>query len=408
MTRRLLLSLALLLLPSLTHGAALPGFGAQPVASTAGFATSIAMDSRGILYYTTTRGGLFRLDQGQSTRIAQVETEGIGNAGLLGLALADDRTAVVHYTTPMQTHHVISSIDLTTGAEQVRARLVSDITTPGRPVSTEHHGGNPVVAPDGSIFVGIGDFGGFVVSQDPRWIAGKILRIRPNGQVEQFALGFRNPFDIAWDDARQQLIVPDNGEERDDEINVVTAGGNYGWPYGMGQRPGLEGHIAPVYTFPDVVVPTGIVPVNGHHRYLKGGYILGSFVARTLFYIPDMEARPLPDPVRLLEGETGVIIDVAQAPDGEIYFTTGGTIFRLIAPTPGDCNGDGLLDLLDRSALDAELTDGIAQQTLSASEGNHRGSWGCDANTDGMIDPQDRIELIRTIPLRGRVVRGRG
>src|SRR5438094_5718429 len=81
------------------EGAALPGFGVRLVGTAAGFASSVAVDSRGVIYYTTTQGNLFRLgDDGQSLRLVHVNTEFIGNSGLLGMALRDDRTAIVHYT----------------------------------------------------------------------------------------------------------------------------------------------------------------------------------------------------------------------------------------------------------------------------------------------------------------------
>ncbi|HXG58250.1 MAG TPA: PQQ-dependent sugar dehydrogenase, partial [Thermoanaerobaculia bacterium] len=175
--------IALLLATSLS-AATLPGVRVETLGSAAGFVTSLAVDSRGILYYTTTRGDLFRLDAGQSVRVARVETEAISNSGLLGMALIDDTTAAVHYTTPLQTHEVIATIDLTTGAETIVAKLAADASAPGRPTPPEHHGGNPTVADDGSIFVGIGDYGGFAIAQSPDWIAGKILRVRPDGRVE--------------------------------------------------------------------------------------------------------------------------------------------------------------------------------------------------------------------------------
>src|SRR6266498_222250 len=95
------------------RGAALPGFGVRLLGATAGFATSVAVDSRGTIYYTTQQGDLFRLEAGgQSELVAHVDTDAIGDSGLLGMALRDDRTAVVHYTTPMQIADVVAAIDL--------------------------------------------------------------------------------------------------------------------------------------------------------------------------------------------------------------------------------------------------------------------------------------------------------
>src|SRR5206468_3722828 len=81
--------------------------------------------------------------------------------------------------------------------------FADDPDVPERGVPAEHHGGNPAVAPDGSVFVGIGDFNDGFLAPDVRWVAGKIWRVHPDGTAELFAHGFRNPFDMAWDAARR-------------------------------------------------------------------------------------------------------------------------------------------------------------------------------------------------------------
>src|SRR6202035_13264 len=98
----------------------LPGFGVQLLGATSGFASSIAIDSHGTIYYTTTDGNLFRFDGGQSSLIAKVTTVGVGDSGLLGMALRNDGTAVVHYTTPNQIADVLSTIDLATAKETIQ------------------------------------------------------------------------------------------------------------------------------------------------------------------------------------------------------------------------------------------------------------------------------------------------
>src|SRR5260370_36779552 len=108
-----------LFLASALRAAVLPGFRIQAVGATAGFASSIAIDSHGIIYYTTTNGNLFRFVDGTSTVVSHVNTVAIGDSGLLGVALRDDNTAIVHYTTPGQVADVISASDIATGTETV-------------------------------------------------------------------------------------------------------------------------------------------------------------------------------------------------------------------------------------------------------------------------------------------------
>lgn len=387
-------------------GAALPGFGVRLAANTAGFTTSVVVDSKGVVYYTTQQGNVFRLDDaGQSALLAHVDTVKTGNSGLLGMALRDDKTAIVHYTTANQVADVVSSIDLDSGAETVIHSFYADIDVPSRGSSPEHHGGNPSIAADGSIFLPIGDYGGFVVATLPDWNGGKIFRIFPDGSVQQFARGFRNPFDVAWDAANQRLIAPDNGDIADDEINIVHLGDDCGWPHTMGDDgPVIPGTVRPVYTFPNIVAPTGLTALSGRNPILQHGYLLGGFVTKAIYYIADIDH---PAPIALIQGETTPIIDVAEGPNGEIYFCTATAIYRLNVPLRGDCNGDGIVDVADIDALEKELADGgtAGEATTNAQNGKFAGTWGCDVNGDGVIDARDLDALIAIVKPRVRAVR---
>jgi hypothetical protein len=400
----------------------LPGFRIAQMATVPGFCTSIVVDSHGTIYYTVTQGGVYRLDPVAgstptaytSTQIAQMPTEFIGNAGLLGMALLDDSTAAVHYTTSAPgtygpAYEVISKVDLVSGAETVMASLPDDITGPGRPVSGEHHGGNPTIGDNGSVWVGIGEFGTYYPAEDDAWWGGKILRVDPDGTVTKVAKGFRNPYGIAWDKANKRLIVSDNGDGPDDEMNIVTAaGGDYGWPCTMGNEPPClmnPNTVRPIYSFPKIVAPTGLTKLSGSNSYMHSGYLLATFVTKAVCYFPDIDVRPLPDPISLVEEETAALIDVTGGPNGEVYFVSGAAIYRLSMPQRGDCNGDGAVDIRDLDALTRELADGDPHSTITAQNGSFAGSWGCDANGDGLISAADRSALASLLRLRMRAVR---
>ena len=394
----------LCLLAVSAESATLPGFRVELLGSTAGFVSSLAVDSKGTIYYTTTSGSIFRLADGQSSLVARVTTEATGNSGLLGMALIDDNTAAVHYTTINQTYDVISRIDLLTGLETEVHRFACDIDVPERGSSAEHHGGNPTVGPDGSIFVGIGDYGAGLIASLPEWNAGKIFRIAPDGGVTQFARGLRNPFDLIWDDANQRVIVPDNGPARGDEINIIVEGANCGWPFTFAGNPPVPGTAAPAYVFENTVAPTGTLALNHANPQLRSGVLLGSFVTKAIYFFPDIDVKPLPDPIALIERETGSVIDVAQSRHGDIVFATGNSIDRLVLPLRGDCNGDGRVNREDVAALERELAD-APEPAYAAQGGTYAGSWGCDANGDGIIDTADRNELIRIVSPRRRAAR---
>lgn len=378
------------------------GFHADRLGSTVGFVTSLAVAPGGALYYSTTSGDIARFDHGANTVVAHVPTESAGDAGLLGLAFIDDHTVVVHYTTRGQTAEVIARVDLSNGEQSIVHSFIADITMPSRSVSAEHHGGNPIVTESGDIYFGIGDFGGGLIASLQDWNAGKIWRISPDGTTTQIARGFRNPFDLAWDAQHQRIVLTDNGAAVDDEIDIVDGvGGFYGWPFTAGNGPVIDGAIPPIYTFPKVVAPTGIIHLNGANSQLRSGYLIGAFVAKTIFYVPDIDVRPLPDPIPLISRDTGPVIDVAQNAAGEIFFATAFAIFELSAPLRGDCNGDGRLTAADLDALRSLVSGGVVR-TQSAGD-----PWGCDANGDGLISADDLPVLAQLLGLRTRAVRPR-
>jgi glucose/arabinose dehydrogenase len=400
----------------------LTGFRVETIArGQYGFVTSLVADSRGTIYFTTTNGWIHRVEGGTAVEVAKVTTESFGNGGLLGMALLDDETAVVHYTTwddgiydpnvvdPKVLDDVISRVDLATGEETVVHAFVCNVTLRELGVSSEHHGGNPIVGPDGSIFVGIGDFGNQLNSQTPERTGGRIWRIAADGAVTEWARGLRNPYDLAWDPELGRIVVADNGPVGGDEIHVANEGDNLGWP----AEHAPEDAVPPDYVFPMTVAPTGLARLDGTNFMLRRGYLLGGFVTRALYYFPRVRPGAVDPPIPILDFFPEFVIDVTQAATGEIYFATSTfpnivSIHRLHPPARGDCNGDGVVDAHDLTALALELAmDGHAQPMLQAHEGRHTGSWGCDANADGLISTADHDAILSMITPRRRSVRSR-
>lgn len=403
---------AVLLLLLLPAGAAVPpGFRIQTLVSADGFVSSVVVDSKGTVYFTTTNGWIHRIDQGQATKVVALPTRAGGNGGLLGMVLLDDRTAVVHYTTWIGTHvidDVISRIDLVTGTETVLKAFPGDVEWPLRGVSDEHHGGNPTLGPDGSVFVGIGEYGGFTAAQKPDWNGGKLWKIdAQTGEATQWARGLRNPYDLAWDPRLERVVISDNGPDDGDELNVVAQGDNLGWPLTFGKQPPVEGMLAPRFTFDTTVAPTGLARL-ANNPLLTNGYLLGAFVTRSIYYFPSL-TEPIATPLPVVDGFSQFVIDVTEGPDGAIYFATAmgaaSSIHRLHTPRPGDCNGDELTDWRDIVALVQELDDGDEQAMTAAAGGTFAGTWACDANGDRVIDDEDLAALLRLLGGRRRVVR---
>lgn len=386
----------------------LPGFRVETLATVPGFISSVVADSKGTIYCTTTDGWIHRIEGSQSVPVVSVPTRRGGNGGLLGMALFDDAHAVVHYTTwqeagPNILDDTIAEVELATGALRVIKAFDCDIEFRERGISDEHHGGNPTVAPDGSIFVGIGDYGVYAPAQDVRENGGKIWRLDRHGNAEQFARGVRNPYDLAWDPVLGRLVFSDNGTNGGDEIHVVDAGANAGWP----NEP--EGSVPPVYVFPETVAPTGLMRLSGANPLLSRGYFSCGFVTRALYFFDDLGATPVAPPVAVVSEFSQFILDVTEGPSGEIFFASAmgnaSAIHRLHVPPRGDCNGDGFTDSRDILSTMKETQDDDGGARIDAQNGDYPGSWGCDANADNVIDSTDVTTVVKLVGSRRRGAR---
>src|SRR5262249_39161199 len=100
-------------------------------------------------------------------------------------------------------------------------------------------------------------------TQDLSTVYGKVLRLNPDGTVPRdnpfvwlpganpyiYAYGFRNPFRMTFT-PEGQLLVADVGQGNWEEVNNVTAGGNYGWPLAEGGCTSCLFLKNPIYAYP--------------------------------------------------------------------------------------------------------------------------------------------------------------
>jgi quinoprotein glucose dehydrogenase len=194
-----------------------------------------------------------------------------------------------------------------------------------------HNGGDIAFGPDGKLYVAVGDGHDGSRSQDPDGLGGRILRLNPDGGVPQdnpfgpgnptFALGIRNSFGLCFDPATGELWETENGPTSDDEVNLIVAGENYGWP--VQQGPGGEPRfVDPVLNFPDTIVPTGCAVAEEGLLFGEG-------------YSGNLRLMRLPGPdQRVVTRFEGGVTDVARAPDGAIWVVTPNALYRRAAPQP--------------------------------------------------------------------------
>jgi glucose/arabinose dehydrogenase len=250
-----------------------------------------------------------------------------GEAGLLGLAV-DGRDRLYVYSTAEDGNRV-QRYDV---SGQAGALALGEPTTviEGMPAARHHDGGRLALGPDGMLYVTVGDAGRREQAQDLQSLAGKILRLTPDGDVPAdnpfraspvWSYGHRNPQGLAWDD-RGTMYATEFGQDTWDELNVITPGGNYGWPVVEGVA-GREGFTDPVQQWaPDEASPSGMT-------HLDGTLYLANLRGSRLRAVPVADLGASTD---LHTGEFGRLRDVTVAPDGRLWFVTSNTDGR---GTPG-------------------------------------------------------------------------
>jgi glucose/arabinose dehydrogenase len=245
-----------------------------------------------------------------------------GEGGLLGLAARDVGTPYLYVFHSAAQDNRIVRYELT-GAPGSYGLGESEVLITGIPKARNHNGGRLAFGPDGMLYATTGDAQQVNLAQDRGSLAGKILRLTPEGDVPAdnpfpssyvFSLGHRNPQGIVFD-RHGQLWASELGQNTWDELNRIVAGANYGWPVveGIGGRAG--------YTDPAQQWPTSEASPSG----------LG-IVGDTLFMVAlrgqRLWAIEIDDPGRstaYFVRELGRLRDAVAAPDGGLYVITTNT-----------------------------------------------------------------------------------
>ena len=275
----------------------------------------------GTLIFTEREGKVSTFNKKERKMVGEIRVSQRAESGLLGIAVDpnfnQNKFIYLYYTYEKNgfTYNKISRFFL---GDKLNEEFV---LLDNIPSAQYHDGGRIKFGPDGNLYATIGDATDPSSAQDIHSLAGKILRLHADGRAPidnpfnnyVYSYGHRNPQGIDWNEFTGELYSAEHGPSRNDEINLIAKGGNYGWPEKCEDPSGR--YIQPVRCYTEfTLAPSGIA---FYKNELYVGGLRGTQLRRIVF---DDNFNKI-----ILEEELfsdiGRIRDVVEH-DGYLYITT--------------------------------------------------------------------------------------
>jgi glucose/arabinose dehydrogenase len=320
----------------------------EPFVSGADLPVALAFAPDGRLFYNELHTGKIRVVQNGALLpdpFYQFVIADQPESGMLGLTL-DPNFQGNHYVYVFYTSVPVEGA--TTGLNQV-VRL-TDVGNKGidptpilqdLPSGNVHNSGALRFGPDGKLYLAIGDDDRGSHAQDLNTLAGKILRVNPDGsspgdnpfagdtgkQDAIWAYGLRNASSFAFHPVGHELLAVEDGAGNNDALELIVRGGNYGWPQaGYRFKPGIDD---PIAVMNPVIVPTGSTFYTGDqlpewkNDWFYCSYNQGQL--RRVHLAPASFDRVVFEELV----KQGCSYDVATGPDGALYYSDAKGIYRI-------------------------------------------------------------------------------
>lgn len=272
--------------------------------------------------------------------------------GLLGLTLHPDFETqpwvYAFYTVQKGEQYVnrVSRFREVNGRSGPEEILIDDL-----PSARIHNGGRLRFGPDGMLYVTVGEVTESMRAQDVNDMAGKILRVTPDGKVPAdnpfpgspvWAYGMRNTHGLAFRPGDGALFAADNGPTGEfgeaqirarDEVSIIQKGGNHGWPLAVA-APKDPRYVDPILTWIPANPPGDLIFYTGDLMpQLKGDLFYSGLAGQTLLRFRFQDAanpnkvtaieRWFSGPVPRTDSLYGRLRGLAIGPDGAMYVGTG-------------------------------------------------------------------------------------
>ena len=206
------------------------------------------------------------------------------------------------------------------------------------PGAAIHDGGRLKFGPDKKLYITTGDAANADSAQDLKSLSGKILRINTDGTVPSdnpfkdsliFSYGHRNPQGIDWEPVTGKLVATEHGPSGErgfahDEINVIEAGKNYGWPKVVGEEQKPE-FVSPILqTGDDTWAPSGSTFYDSTNiPEWTNKYFVATLRGTHLRMLEmDLQSNQVVSSEALFSNTFGRLRNAAVGPDGNLYLLT--------------------------------------------------------------------------------------
>ena len=283
--------------------------------------------------FVTEKNGQIRVIQNNtllSEPLATFRPADVFDGGLLGIALHPDfsnnHLMYVFFTYEENGKLWNKILQITESENKLKdAKTIFD-KIPG---SVFTNGGFLKFGPDKKLYVGTGTISDSShLPQSLDSLSGKILRLNDDGTIPDdnpfpnspvYSLGHRDPQGMTWDN-KDQMYLAELGPEKNDEINLIKPGKNYGWP--EQQCSGYEQFEDAIVCYDPSIEPSGILYYSGDKINVESRFIMASLRATNLYQLDLYDG--LSSQKTILSG-AGRIRDVAQGQDGSLYVITSNT-----------------------------------------------------------------------------------
>jgi glucose/arabinose dehydrogenase len=377
------------------------------------------------LYIVERTGAIKRLDltTGQIQTVLDISSQvtTVGEGGLLGLAFDPNFSQNGYFyvdLTNVNDDTEVRRYQISPGnTAQADPASALQIISVDQPPTTNHKAGWIGFGPDGDLYIALGDGGGAGDpngnGQNPGTLLAKMLRLDVHGDdfpadptknyaiprdnpfvstpgvlPEIFALGLRNPFRDSFDRDLGTFYIGDVGQDRFEEVDIGTAGANYGWNVFEGPasfQPGPLGPgtlTGPIYSYDHTIghAIIGGYVYRGTSDGLQGQYFFADEVDNKVFTLQeqgsswvatDRTSQLIPD-VGAITAPTSFAEDIV----GNLYLVSlDGKIYRLtpnVSSTDADdtLNGFGGNDTIYGGAGNDTISGGVGNDVLYGGTGN--------------------------------------